>query len=328
MIRIFVACCLLWLLFLSTGCTVSKQPSRPPETAVSPQPTVADNKSENPPPSSPLKYAPAYVDKEPKAKVPADARHSKQRIIAVFQHDSNICVINGREMLMEGKATVTKHDSSVPFKYIAAALGVPEGYTFNPKTESITLRSGEKSYRFDGRLGDDGVLYTSIPRNMTGMGYDILWDHHSGRLEILDPLPLTADDFIIDELYMNMSFDEVISLFGLADNQSLSHNHLYYSGFTFDRGFLSESVETIVVRSDIFATRRGIRVGDSLSKVIELYGRGYSRGIGYNNPDILEYYFPKEICKYGYLSFEIDEFARVKEIVLSGIPASHYPVAR
>lgn len=328
MVRISVACCLVWLLLLCTGCTSVEQPPRPPERVISPQPSVAENKSANPPPSYTSRYAPGYEDKEPKAKVPADACHPKQRIIAVFRHDSNVCIINGREVIMEGKATLKKHYITIPFKYIAAALGVGNDYTFIPEKNAIILRYRGKDFRFAGQIGNDAVLYSSTPYVVYDMGYDVLWDHHWGRFEILDPLPLTADDLKIDELYLDMGLDRVFSLLGRLPKEPQYYNHVDYPDYTFLSGFSDEEPHTIMVRSDRFATYRGIRVGDSLSKVFELYGRGYTRGIGYAQPDVFIYRFPRELRKEGYLSFEVDESNRVKEIVLNGINLPHYQVTR
>lgn len=227
---------------------------------------------------------------------------------------------------MEGKATLKKHYFTIPFKYIAAALGVGDDYTFFPEKNDIIVRNRGKDYRFAGRLGDDMVLYSSTPYVLYEMGYDVLWDHHLGRFEILDPLPLTADDLKIDELYLDMGIDKVFSLLGQPKFHDPSY--IYYPEYTFQCGFSDEWSHTVQVRSDRFATTRGIRVGDSLSKVFELYGRGYTRGIGYAQPDVFEYRFPRELRKSGYLSFEVDESNRVKEIVLNGIALPHYQVTR
>lgn len=225
---------------------------------------------------------------------------------------------------MEGKAKITKYDSSVPFKYLAAALGATD-YTFIPEKNTIILNYRGKGYRFGGRLGDDGVLYSSFPSSLSDMGYDILWDHHWGRFEILDPLPLTADDLKIDELYLNMGREKVLSLLGPPKFESPSP---YYPDYTFESISSKEWPDTITARSDRFATTRGIRVGDSLGKVFELYGRGYIRGRGYAHPDVFEYHFPREVREARYLSFEVDESNRVKEIVLDGSPLPHYPFTR
>jgi hypothetical protein len=236
---------LVLLVILLAGCSTQKQIEKIP--GPSPEQPAAQTlpKAQDTPP----KYAPGYENKEPKAKVPADACHPKQRIIAVFRHDSNICIINGREILMEGKVMITKYDSAVPFKYLAAALGVPDDYTFIPEKNVIFLRYRGKDYRFGGRLGDDGVLYSPLPNKLSGMGYDVLRHHHWGRFEILDHLPLTADDLKIDELYLNMGREKVLSLLGPPKFES----SFYYPDYTFESVSAKEWPDTIMVRSDRFA---------------------------------------------------------------------------
>lgn len=306
-------------LTLLVGCSPQKQlPAGNP----APEKTASEKRPESPP-----RYAPVYENKVPKATVPEDARHPEQRIIAVFRDGHNICVIAGREYLMEGKATIQKHDNLLPFKYIAIALGVPDDYTFARGNSSIVLHYNGKDYRFGGQL-EEGVLYTSTPRNLADMGLDVLLDHHAGRFEILEPLPLTVDDQKIGDLYLNMTIDKVIAVFGRPNNQDKNYSNIHYADYTFISAFSDEQPHTIMVRSDKIATPRGIRVGDSLSRVFELYGRGYSRGFGYAQPDIFEYRFPKSVRREGYLSFEVDENNRVKEIVINGIALPHYQVTR
>lgn len=316
----FLALALMMILF--AGCSTQRQiPDAGSSTA--PAKTI----TERLPDSSP-QYAPGYEDKESKAKVPENACHPHQRVIAVFRNGSNVCFINGREYAMEGTATIKKHENLLPFKYIAVALGVPGGYSFNPEKNSITLHFRGNDYRFGGQLGEDGVLYTRTPRNLENMDFGILWDHHAGRFEILDPLPLTAEDQKIGELYLGMTIEKVISMLGPPKSQDQYYSHVFYPDYTFENAFSDEQPNIIMVRNNQIATPRGLKVGDSLNKVFELYGRGYSRGFGYAQPDIFEYHFPQNVRKQGYLSFEVDENNRVKEIVINGISFPHYQVTR
>ncbi len=317
---------LVIILTLLAGCYAQQEY---PAKNASPLPSQADReKSSTPSPVSPHKYVPGYEDKEPKAKVPEDARHPDQRIIAVFVNGSNICIIDGREFAMEGKATIKKNEILLPFKYIAVALGVSDDYSFDQDKELITLRYRGKYYLFGGNLDKDGVLYTRLVNNLDNMGFAVLWDHHAGRFEILDPLPLTAEDQEIGELYLSMTIDKLLAALGPPKNKDASHSYSFYPDYTFISVSTDGQPHTIMVRSDRIATPRGIRVGDSLSKVFEAYGRGYTRGIGYGQPDVFEYHFPKSVRKEGYLSFEVDENNRVKEIVINGISLPHYQVTR
>jgi hypothetical protein len=124
----------------------------------------------------------------------------------------------------------------------------------------------------------------------------------------MDPLPLTDNDLRIDELSFNMSLDKIWQTLGPPKFGV----EPCYPGLSIHLDSATKA-RTYTVYSDRYPTYRGIKVGDSLSKVFELYGRAY-----YRDSDVRSVY----------LAFEVDEDGKVKEIVLHnyGIGVPHYPI--
>lgn len=247
--------------------------------------------------------------------MPDNVTNPGQRIIAVFNHGSNICVINGRETVMEGKAIIKKYRVLIPFKTLATIVAIPEdAEPFDPDGKT-------------GLIEDKSIVYMSPESWIIDIGYDFLKDHHIGRFEILESFPLSKDDLTIGDISLTMTFGEIRRMLGPPRLECPLD--LYYHDLSVYSMAINKSPYRITIRSDRFATSRGIRVGDRLDKVFELYGRGYCRGLGYAQPDVFSYGFPPSIGKIE-LAFEVDENNRVKEIVLNnfGEAGMYYSVTR
>lgn len=320
--RTFGCLIVLLALILGAGCFGASRPD-PSVPAPAPPQSGAPVAAPAPPQTPTDNNTPAV----PVARLP-DVVHPRQKILAVLRNGSDICVIDGREIKMDGPAIIRRFEVKAPLNSLALALGISADNIFIYGNK-VTVRAGEKTVTDITRADERGVVYADWKSIGLRLGYDILRDPIFGRAEILDCLPRTAADLQIGAFSLDMTLGDVQKIMGTPKHQ-IDGYALYYPELS-AYGHLGQ-LYYLSVYSDKYPTPRGLRVGDSLDKVFALYGRGYFRSIGWREPDIFHYY-PTDTgdknARKGYISFEVDHNNLVKEIVLfNGPEPFHYSISR
>lgn len=234
---------------------------------------------------------------------PQNTLHPKQRLKAMFQINSDIFYVNGKEYKMDA-LPIEESQLYLPVEYIVKALELPERnviqdnqkITLSNKNTTVIIEPGKlllvngetiKPFRYAKAAfwhEASGKMYVAIVPLAKAFGYDVIRDEESGRINVITGLPLIEQDFTLGQIKTGMSENQLIVVFG----QPIKIHHEQYSGWENKQKWVEYPGLKIWLRKDEdwrvtgidltssnYQTHRGIKVGDSFDKVIELYGLGY-----------------------------------------------------
>ena len=134
------------------------------------------------------------------------------------------------------------------------------------------------------------------------------------------PAPMSDDDFYVTDGktiivlrgdYRDLKTDEKIVHARYADERR-AYSTFVYENFTLSNGL---KIFGIILKTSVFETSRGIRVGDSISDVFEKYGIDDCK-ISYrrDDPNIPEYY--RYDYNYSWIIFYVNEDKIITKIIL------------
>jgi hypothetical protein len=248
---------------------------------------------------------------------PQNTLHPKQKLKATFQINSDIFYVNGKEYKMDAPP-INESQLYLPVEYVVKALEIPERnviqdnqkITLSNKNTTVIIEPGKllrvngetiKPFRYAKAAfwhEASGKMYVAIVPLAKAFGYDVIQDAESGRIDVITGLPLVEQDFALGQIKTGMSENQLITVLG----QPIQVHHEQYSGRESNQKWVEYSglkiylekavdwkVTTIYITSPNYQTHRGIKVGDSLDKVIELYGLGYYKYGSNAQGDIYEY---------------------------------------
>jgi hypothetical protein len=323
------------ILLIISGCFSDKQAEKP-AVAIS-QPAQIKGNPKEPEKSKTLESS--QVGAQQKITYQPTQARSKQKVIATFEIGSNICVINGGPLTME--TIVITHDSAVfvPARYFALAIGIPEGryelknpneisFSYNNKTVTgqgqDLIIQGKRIYHYGQTLYIDsnGVPFVRLHTYAEALGFDVATNRITKKIDLLEGLPLAEDDLVLASLRPGMKEKQVLNLLGQPDkiNSFKSGNDLLYPNMKIYAESANKAgdewtIATITVKSDQYMTKRGVKVGDSIEKVINLYGMGY---IFWDDRNQYSYKFISSIYFWQAISFKVEE-GKISEIEVANL---------
>jgi hypothetical protein len=234
---------------------------------------------------------------------PQNTLHPKQKLKATFQINSDIFYVNGKEYKMDAPP-INESQLYLPVEYVVKALEIPERnviqdnqkITLSNKNTTVIIEPGKllrvngetiKPFRYAKAAfwhEASGKMYVAIIPIAKAFGYDVIRDEESGRIDVITGLPLVEQDFTLGQINTGMSENQLIAVLG----QPIQVHHEQYSGWENKQKWVEYPGLKISLRKDEdwrvtgidiissnYLTHRGIKVGDSLDKVIDLYGLGY-----------------------------------------------------
>jgi hypothetical protein len=285
-------------LILFFGCSAQQQSSQEPET------------------KPPVSSAPKVSDS---IKLP-DSRHPDQAILAIFMVGSTQALVNGRQITMNAPAASHNYRPFVPAEYLALAVGLtsPE---IRPEGRHLFIAGKVVDTLDPTYTNDTGVVCINVRAVTDALGYDLLWDRISGRIEILQRLPLSDDDLYLGEIRPDMSLGQVKDVLGPPNSETKSS--MDYPGLHL-MSFGNGKIYWVDCRSAEYVTRRGVKVGDSLNLVLQRFGRGYF----HDYPESYFYFFQDNIAapKRGrHISFIVDNKNTVERIITNDYGEEGFP---
>ena len=238
------------------------------------------------------------------------------RNVGIFYKDSFNSKILGQSVVME-KTTISKNGMVyIPVKYLAKAIGVTD---INEDNTTITMCKDDKIVKITkGSMGSmqvngekysllqqlafkeyptDRQTYVAVRLVAKAFDYDISWNEEDSSVMIWKGMPLLKNDFIIGKINIGKdNLQNVNNILGnpleLSDPRGglFTWRYATYPGVAvyFDDGDGKKKWVTNKIRifTDGYPTARGLKVGDSLEKMVELYGHGYL----YNDKTNMYYY--------------------------------------